>query len=432
MEILSLGEKIKRKRKELELTLKDLAGDRITPGQISLIESGKSNTSIELLEYLAKELNTSVDYLQESEEMQAEKLCSFLETAVEFKFLKSDFVEAEAYIDEMITYSKKYNQEFYLAKGFYLKGYFFKQSDDNQSAKQYLISAYEIFVLRKNFNDIIKTLKLLGEIAFENKSYRSAISYMKQAEKIYFDNDMNKDLQLCDIYYIIGSSYYCIDERQKADTYMLQIEAILSILDNKRDFADKLFGKALQSFEKSDIENSIKYAKGANEILGDIKEREIISNLENNIGLLFQKAGSLDNALKHYTRAKNIKLELKANNLVDTLINICSDYIMMGDIEKAESTLTEINKYLSVSDKSYKIKWLILKHDIQLKRHQESAALTSLLEGYNLATEIDDTKQMLKVSLLLANIYSGLGRQNEAIANLTKATNHLEKLNLIK
>ena len=39
MEILSLGEKINRIRKELNMILKDLAGDRITPGQISLVES---------------------------------------------------------------------------------------------------------------------------------------------------------------------------------------------------------------------------------------------------------------------------------------------------------------------------------------------------------------------------------------------------------
>ena len=52
MEILSLGEKIKRIRKELNMTLKDLAGDRITPGQISLVESGRSNPSMDLLELL--------------------------------------------------------------------------------------------------------------------------------------------------------------------------------------------------------------------------------------------------------------------------------------------------------------------------------------------------------------------------------------------
>ena len=60
MEILSLGEKIKRKRKELKMTLKDLAGSRITPGQISLVESGKSNPSMDLLEYLANTDRKSV------------------------------------------------------------------------------------------------------------------------------------------------------------------------------------------------------------------------------------------------------------------------------------------------------------------------------------------------------------------------------------
>ncbi len=67
MEILSLGEKIKRRRKELNMTLKELAGERITPGQISLVESGRSNPSMDLLEYIAITLNTSVEYLMETE-----------------------------------------------------------------------------------------------------------------------------------------------------------------------------------------------------------------------------------------------------------------------------------------------------------------------------------------------------------------------------
>lgn len=83
MEILSLGEKIKRRRKELDMTLKDLAGDRITPGQISLVESGKSNPSMDLLEYISSVLNTSIEYLMESEESQAEKICLYYENLSE-------------------------------------------------------------------------------------------------------------------------------------------------------------------------------------------------------------------------------------------------------------------------------------------------------------------------------------------------------------
>ena len=74
MNILSLGEKIKKLRKEKNMTLKELAGDRITAAQISHIERDKSHTSSELLEYLAKQLDVSVDYLLETKEMQSKKL----------------------------------------------------------------------------------------------------------------------------------------------------------------------------------------------------------------------------------------------------------------------------------------------------------------------------------------------------------------------
>ena len=46
MNILSLGEKIKKLRKEKNMTLKELAGDRITAAQISHIERDKSHTRI--------------------------------------------------------------------------------------------------------------------------------------------------------------------------------------------------------------------------------------------------------------------------------------------------------------------------------------------------------------------------------------------------
>ena len=95
MKILSLGEKIKLRRKELNLTLKNLAGDRITAGQISLVESGKSNPSMDLLEYLAFALNVTVEYLMETEETQAEKICIYHENIAESKILSDELEEAE-------------------------------------------------------------------------------------------------------------------------------------------------------------------------------------------------------------------------------------------------------------------------------------------------------------------------------------------------
>ena len=91
MEILSLGEKIKKLRKEKSLTLKELAGDRITAAQISHIERDKSHTSYELLEYLANKLEVSVDYLIETKDMQAKKITDNLIIQSEIYIKCKDF-----------------------------------------------------------------------------------------------------------------------------------------------------------------------------------------------------------------------------------------------------------------------------------------------------------------------------------------------------
>ena len=108
MNILSLGEKIKKLRKEKNLTLKELAGDRITAAQISHIERDKSHTSQELLEYLANQLDVSVDYLLETKEMQSKKLTDNLILKGEILIKCNDLEKAENQLNEVIKICDEY------------------------------------------------------------------------------------------------------------------------------------------------------------------------------------------------------------------------------------------------------------------------------------------------------------------------------------
>lgn len=137
MEILSLGEKIKRRRKELGMTLKDLAGDRITPGQISLVESSKSNPSMDLLEYLANCLNISIEYLMESEETQAEKICIYFENMAESHILNDELDQADEYIENALFYAEKYELEYRKARNLYLRGKIYTLKKELGLAQQY-------------------------------------------------------------------------------------------------------------------------------------------------------------------------------------------------------------------------------------------------------------------------------------------------------
>ena len=65
---LTLGEKIRRRRRELHLTQTALAGESITRILISRIESGDVNPSLETLKYLAERLDLPAGYLLSDED----------------------------------------------------------------------------------------------------------------------------------------------------------------------------------------------------------------------------------------------------------------------------------------------------------------------------------------------------------------------------
>ena len=63
--IETLGERIRKLRKQQKLTLEALAGNELTKGMLSLIENNKANPSMESLTYIAKRLGVEVSELLE-------------------------------------------------------------------------------------------------------------------------------------------------------------------------------------------------------------------------------------------------------------------------------------------------------------------------------------------------------------------------------
>ena len=303
MEILTLGEKIKRRRKELEMTLKDLAGDRITPGQISLVESGRSNPSMDLLEYLSNALQTSVEYLMESEETQAEKICIYYEQMAETYILNKEYIDAEKYIESALYYTKGKNELFV--------------------AQQLYLSANVIFIKRNNYEKIIRTFLNLGKITLKLKSYHSSTSYLKQAEKVYLDNNVGNDFILGEIYYQLAESYFKVDNIKKAIEYTSLAKEKFEQVQNREEYAKSLMILSQEYSKKGDILNAVKYSKKTLDVYKEIEKEKNISLIENNIGKLFYEADNIEEAFKHYQIAKDIRIKNKDKDVIETLTNIC-------------------------------------------------------------------------------------------------------------
>jgi len=385
MEILSLGEKIKRKRKQLNMTLKDLAKDRITPGQISLVESGRSNPSVDLLEYLADALNTTVEYLMESEESQAEKISIYYEQVGESCILQGDYEKGQRYIDNALYYCEKYNLEYRKAMIYFItaKAYMYKK--DFPMAQKIFLSANVIFIKNNNYEKIIKTFLHLANVALELKSYHSASSYLKQAEKVYLDNNIVDDFLMGEIHYNMARTYYNIEELDLALEYSYLAKRRFEQIYNDEDYAKNLFCLAEDFNKKGDLSNAIKYSKKTLEVYKKIQYNKGIVNIEHNLGKLFYELGHLEESFKHYEISKSISAQKNVGYINDILIDICKNYLKLKNTEECSRILKNIENNIDENDIDRKIECKLIKYTIFNIDEKLEQAESVLVDTYMLA-----------------------------------------------
>lgn len=432
MEILALGEKIKRRRKELYMTLKDLAGDRITPGQISLVESGRSNPSMDLLEYLAGALQTSVEYLMESEETQAEKISIYYEQIAESYILSGDYMTGEKYIENALYYVEKYNLEYRKAKILYLRAQIYMAKDELTLAQQFFLSSNVIFIKNNNYEEIINTFLNLGKITLNLKAYHSASSYLRQAEKVYLDNNIGEDALLGEIYYYMAQSYFKIENISKAIDYSFLAKSKFEQVHNREEYAKTLLLISEEYNKKGDLTNAIKYSQKTLEVYKELEELNNVSEIENNLGKLFYEFENIEESFKHYEISKEIRMRRKDNKIIETLINICENYIKLKNIPKCEEILEEISLYIEENDIEKLIELKVLWFRIYTIKEMQREAEYTLLDSYNLAKTNRLQKQAAQLAIMIGKFYIDNKKDFEAAKYLDEGVNIFKEIGILK
>lgn len=431
MEILSLGERIKRRRKELNMTLKDLAGDRITPGQISLVESGKSNPSMDLLEYLADTLHTSVEYLMESEETQAEKISVYYEQIAEAYILNGGYLTAEKYIENALYYDEKFNLEYRKAKKIFLRANIYMAKNELVLAQKFYLSANVIFIKNNNFEEIIKTFLNLGKITLKLKAYHSAISYLRQAEKVYIDNNIGDDFLLGEIYYQMADAFYKVENISQSVNYSFLAKEKFEQVDNREEYAKTLLLLSEEYNKKGDLTDAIKYSQKSLEVYRELEEEKSISKIENSLGKLFFEFDNIEESFKHFEKAKEIRLKNKDGSAIETLINICENYLKLKDLDKCEEVLEEIYNLIDASNIQQLVDYNLLWYRIYMIREIYTKAENILLETFVLAKNNGLEKRAAQVAIMVGKFYVDLKRDSEAAKYLDEGVTIFKELGIL-
>lgn len=431
MEILTLGEKIKAKRKEKNLTLKELAGDRVTPGQISLVESGKSNPSIELLEYIAQRLETDVDYFLESEEKQASKICEYYLNIAEASLSTNDFERANEYVEKGIHYANEYNLLLFKGKfnmvhaniKFHYKNY--------EEAQQYCLVANSIFLKLDLIEDVIESFLLLGKISSSMGYYSTALNYFMQGETIIIENKVEDELLKAKINYYIAMVYLKLNKASNAIDYAYVAKKRLEIFSDKKAYADVLILLSISHAKEGKLQDAIKYSKKAKSVLEELNCRREIAVIEDGIGEVFASQDNYEESFVHLKNAIKIKQEIMDNSLPETLFKLCDNYIKLGELEEAKKSIDRILEMITYDEHEYRIKSFEYFYKIYTLENDKNKIEETLINAIKYLETTEYQKPLADFCVLLGKLYMDLDIQELALKYMNRSIEIYKELGII-
>ncbi len=420
MEILSLGNKIKSIRKQKNMKLKDLAGDRITPGQISLIESGKSKPSEDLLKYLAEKLDTSIEYLQESEIKQAEEVCEFYAKIAKASMECDSYLRADENIQKGIHYAKEYNITLYEGVFNLLKAEWYFLQKHYVNAQKYGISALSIFLKIGDLENILNIFMFLGKVSFKEEKYNIAYNYFKEAEKAFNESKSIDKIKRIKIYYYIAKCLNKLNEHSKAIEYALIVEKEIKLIEDYRVYIDTLTILATSFAQSKEKNKALEYASFANEVCIKHEDNIYLANIQEDIGEIFVSSFNMEEGIEYLKRSLDIKKSIKGEDTSSTILKISKSFIKCGRYNKALEYLIALEEDLNI-DINTRLDIIEQKIGIYKELNQENKQEEEIIILIKLLSSINNEEKLIYYYMLIGNFYKNRNEDKLALKYFGKA-----------
>lgn len=413
MNILSLGEKIKKLRKDKNMTLKELAGDRITAAQISHIERDKSHTSYELLDYLAKRLDVSADYLLETKEMQAKKITDNLILQSEI-YIKSDELDIA---DEHITQALKICKEYDLIDNYGKCNFLLANINLNRKNYEDAISRFEralfFFIKNNDKSNVFKCYLNIGRIYSIEKFYKGAISHFNFAEEIL--NEINvEDINLYkDLYSNMAICYIKLGQPQLSLDYIEKINE-LEKNNSIKEEADMIVLKARSLFSMGKYEESKEYFRKALELIEKEENKNKLAKIYLTISEVYSSVGEIEKVLEYSQKAYDIKKNDGDKYMLEGLFKMIQSYINEGEYILARK-YCKLALASSIKSKNKMAEYKSLKFyaDIYKVENEIELAIEYISKCIVIVSNLENQNLLASLYIELGELYSYISKDKE-------------------
>ena len=413
MNILSLGEKIKKLRKEKNMTLKELAGDRITAAQISHIERDKSHTSYELLEYLSERLDVSIDYLLETKEMQSKKITDNLILQSEIYIKRDALDEAEKEIHEIIEICEEYGLSENYGKCNYLLGDIYLKRKDGATANFYFEKALFYFIKNDDKKRIFQCYMNIANIYFDEEFYQVSLT------NYYFAKDILEEINIDDpdtykeLYSKISKCYMKLNDSEKSLEFIEKIGNIDNDYSPEQEI-ELLVLKAKKLLAEGEYVKSKDYFAKALKIIEKEENKDKLAQIYLTVGSIYAEMGDNEKFLEYSEKVYDIKKNDTAEYMMNSLYNIIQSYIDADDFEMAKK-YSKLALAAAIKNKSKYDEYKALKYycDIYKYKGETDISIEYLIKCIEIVSKLDEEKILGNLYIELGQLYSGISKEKE-------------------
>ena len=409
----TFGEMISSLRKEKNMTLKELAGDRITAAQISHIERDKSHTSYELLEYLSERLDVSIDYLLETKEMQSKKITDNLILQSEIYIKRDALDEAEKEIHEIIEICEEYGLSENYGKCNYLLGDIYLKRKDGATANFYFEKALFYFIKNDDKKRIFQCYMNIANIYFDEEFYQVSLT------NYYFAKDILEEINIDDpdtykeLYSKISKCYMKLNDSEKSLEFIEKIGNIDNDYSPEQEI-ELLVLKAKKLLAEGEYVKSKDYFAKALKIIEKEENKDKLAQIYLTVGSIYAEMGDNEKFLEYSEKVYDIKKNDTDEYMMNSLYNIIQSYIDADDFEMAKK-YSKLALAAAIKNKSKYDEYKALKYycDIYKYKGETDISIEYLIKCIEIVSKLDEEKILGNLYIELGQLYSGISKEKE-------------------
>jgi tetratricopeptide (TPR) repeat protein len=419
---LKIGEKIRRRRKQMRLTLKELAGDKVTPAQISAVEKGKCKPSSGLLEYIACKLEEEIEYFTLTEEERCRNEFDKNRVISQELYNEKKFQEAKNALkgmEDILSYLKDEQKGYYYS----LHGNCSYDNKKYNDAFDLYVKSLTSYLKTKDLNTIANLYINIGNCLYKTKKYDMALGYYLSAYR-YITEGIDYDIAaralydtaICNLelkrfdtakeFIEKCSEFITANEWLTKDKYLPGLFMMKGVIEREQKLNNASITKFVEAF--------VKY-KQVNNYLG-------MGRAKNNEAQCLWDIGEKEKSIECFKEAIEYKSEGNDEKLVDTYINLAERSKEMHNVQRAVEIINSAEERVLNQGSVYGLIEIFTKkfeYLAELKDYDRAEISAFLALDYIQKT--GDKKAESKLYIMLSEMHKNMGDERAAIEYLIKA-----------